>query len=925
MTSGEDLNARPAGQGLWPFGRFPRLGDPLPERMLALALHRDRYGPPREALSTESLPRPVLTEMDAGRVLVSVLATGPNFNTNFAALGLPVPVFGRGDGATVHIPGSDALGVVVDAGPTVTRVGVGQAVVLDSWTGSNIRGYETHDGFNAQFAMVDEARAIPVPADLAGQSPERLAALLLTYGTAYRAVVERLAVKPGESLLVMGGGKGTSFAGAQLGKALGARVILVGSNRELAESLIARGIADAFVNRLEIPGSAYGEVGHGESREDWERRSLPFREAVFAANYGRPVDAVFEHTGGANFPLLVSALADGGRLAFFGATGAGLRGEYRETFFAGQQRFVMDARWVWMRQKQILLRDAEPDAMLDEIRLPPGRRGLIWGADSYAQSFASAALRRSADLAVLASFSAESDGIRTLQGIGIDESSFIDLDQFELLDDMPDPLGPAGAPNDAYHQSFMLPARSLGRAIWGVFGPRVSPDFIVERPDQSRLHYSSFLLRDFDEGDEMQCGSILVRGAGSCSILGSHMYRASQAEEVMRLLASGELAMEQDDLEVVGFDGLPQLQQKMLDGTMAKPKGAVLVQADRPGRTVREYEDQYLGEALLRADPVAGTLMDVRLSNGVAILTITRPAALNALNEEVVAQLGAIVESLSGSGGIEGRQVEALVIRGAGRAFVAGADVEVFIGKTAAQIEKLANDNMAVFSQLERLPIPVISLVDGFALGGGNELAMSTAYTIVTENAQLGQPEVKLGIIPGYGGMQRLPRIIGPRAALEMAVNGEPVDGRAAVAVGLADEFHPSSTALARAHRVAREYVDGQRSLRPRDWDAVARRQRKEIGELSEDPAVASFRNVEPPAAADAGDLVAARRYAASIALRALTEGYEMRFGEALANDARLFGEVVTSGSGQEWSRRFLAKDPAQSSFLMQLPVAGAG
>ncbi len=106
---------------------------------------------------------------------------------------------------------------------------------------------------------------------------------------------------------------------------------------------------------------------------------------------------------------------------------------------------------------------------------------------------------------------------------------------------------------------------------------------------------------------------------------------------------------------------------------------------------------------------------------------------------------------------------------------------------------------MALFRRLETLPLPVVSIVDGFALGGGNELAMSTHYRIVTENAVIGQPEVKLGIIPGYGGMQRLPRLIGPRRAAEMAVNGESVDGRTAVMIGLAQEFHPSCTALAKS------------------------------------------------------------------------------------------------------------------------------
>jgi NADPH:quinone reductase-like Zn-dependent oxidoreductase len=93
--------------------------------MVAMTIHRDRYGPPSEALRQETIPAPRLRPSDAKRVLVAILATGPNFNTNFASLGLPVPVFGRGDAATLHVPGSDALGIVVDAGAAVTRVKAG--------------------------------------------------------------------------------------------------------------------------------------------------------------------------------------------------------------------------------------------------------------------------------------------------------------------------------------------------------------------------------------------------------------------------------------------------------------------------------------------------------------------------------------------------------------------------------------------------------------------------------------------------------------------------------------------------------------------------------------------------------------------------------------------------------------------------------
>ncbi len=918
MSGNPNDHARP-----WPLSCPPTLGTPIPEMMQALTIHRDRYGLPSDSLRLEHVPVPRLRGRDAKRVLVAILATGPNFNTIFASMGLPVPVFGRGDSATVHIPGSDALGIVVDAGGAVSRLREGQAVILDSWTGYNIRGYETHDGFNAQFAIVDEERAIPVPPPLRGQAPERLAAMLLTYGTAYRAIVERLGVSPGNSVLLLGGGKGTSFAGAQIAKRLGARVILMGSNPDLARSLRERGIADAFIDRRGIPPEVFGSIPTGTLYEDWFARTEPFRQAVYAANDGRPVDKIFEHTGALNFPLLVSALSANGSLAFFGATGKGLKGEYKETFFCDGGRYVFDARWVWMRQKQILFRKGTPEAIFAEIGLLPGRKGLIWGADAYSRSFARAALARGAELAFVASCSAEKKGIASLRRMGIPPSRVIDRDGIRFLPDMPDPLTPDGKPDPEYTTGFLRSAQALGKAYWGIFGPRQSPDFIVERPDQSTLHYSTFVLRDYDEKNAMPCGVVVFRGKRDMSILGSHMYRSDQAGEVVRLLSEGKIVMEQEDLEITTLDGLPGVHQKMLDGTMGKPKGVALVQADRDGRPIREFEDLFLGERVMVAEPKENRFLEVRLRDGVAIVTLARPDALNALNEELLSQLSSVVREVGTLGTIGGKTVRALVLTGAGRAFVAGADVKEFHGKDAGTVHALASKNIAVFTDLEALPLPVIAVVDGFALGGGNELAMSAHYRIVTENASMGQPEVKLGIIPGYGGMQRLPRLVGPARAAEMSANGEPVDGDTAVAWGLADEFIPSATALSVAVARARAFLSGDQTLPRKDWDAIASGQKEALRRFLERRDVREILAAPLPGPEEAKDLHAARRAAAKGALLALIYGYDNGFFSGLENDARAFGEITASPAGQEWVGRFLGKDPLQSSFLELISAHG--
>jgi enoyl-CoA hydratase len=906
----------------WPLGVSPRIAMALPEAMDALTILRDRYGSPGRFLKLAEVPCPRLHPEDGSRVLVAVLATGPNFNTNFASLGLPVPVFGRGDGSTVHIPGSDALGIVVDAGAAVKTLKVGQAVILDSWTGRNIiRGYETHDGFNAQFALVDEERAIPVADELKSYSPERLAAVLLTYGTAYRAVMERLAVAPGDSVLLMGGGKGTSFAGAQLAKALGARVILMGSNPDLGHALIERKIADAFIDRRKIPSQVFGVIPADLPAAAWRARTEPFRQAVFAANGGRPVDKVFEHTGGRNFPLLVSALAENGRLAFFGATGGGIKGEYKETFLCGDRRLVLDARWVWMRQKQVLIRTRSARDIFAEIGLPPGRKGLIWGADGYALDFTRAALERRADIGVIASRVTEQAGLKELRRMGVPESCVIDRDRFNLPEDMPDPLTDDGTPNPDYARDYMASARALGKAVWGIFGPRVSPDFIVERMDQSTLHFSTFLLRDFNEQDDMPSGFVIARGPANLSILGSHMYRSSQARDVVRLLARNLIVMEPGDLDVVGLEGLPEIQQKMLDGRMDKPKGVALVQADRGGRSIAAFEDGYLGEHVIRADAGKKRHIDFHLAGEVGILTLCRPEALNALNNDLIRGLGEVVAELRTRRGIQGRRVRSLILRGAGRAFVAGADVTEFAGSSARRIEEIALSVLRLFSEIENLKIPVIAVLDGFTLGGGNELAMSAHYRIATENAVIGQPEIKLGIIPGYGGMQRLPRLVGPRRAVAMSVNGEPVGAREALRAGLVDEFAPSATALLTAFRAARAFIDGRKKPPSRDWDALAARQRRQLASLLKDPAVRALLSAGELHADDVQDPGAARRFASGYAIRALEYGYRAGFRKGLKNDAMLFGEVAASPSGQEWIRRFVEKDPRQSSFLTILPL----
>lgn len=168
-------------------------------------------------------------------------------------------------------------------------------------------------------------------------------------------------------------------------------------------------------------------------------------------------------------------------------------------------------------------------------------------------------------------------------------------------------------------------------------------------------------------------------------------------------------------------------------------------------------------------------------ADGIATLTVNRPEKLNALNAQTISELGEAVAEIATNGSIRG-----VVLTGAGeKAFVAGADIGGIQFASPLAARHSSQIGQAVFRRLERLEKPVIAAINGFALGGGLELALSCTLRIASETARLGLPEVKLGIMPGYGGTQRLPRLVGRGRALEMILLGEPIDAAEAHRIGL--------------------------------------------------------------------------------------------------------------------------------------------
>ena len=190
-----------------------------------------------------------------------------------------------------------------------------------------------------------------------------------------------------------------------------------------------------------------------------------------------------------------------------------------------------------------------------------------------------------------------------------------------------------------------------------------------------------------------------------------------------------------------------------------------------------------------------------RVEETVAVATFHRPKALNALNSATIAELGQVLDAVDAD-----RSLRALVVTGAGeKAFVAGADIAEMAGLSPLEAREFAERGERTLARLEALRIPTIAAVNGFALGGGCELAMACDLVYASERAHFGQPEVNLGLIPAFGGTQRLARRVGPARALEIILTGEMIDAGKAKEIGLALEVLPADQLLSHALQTARK------------------------------------------------------------------------------------------------------------------------
>jgi enoyl-CoA hydratase len=260
----------------------------------------------------------------------------------------------------------------------------------------------------------------------------------------------------------------------------------------------------------------------------------------------------------------------------------------------------------------------------------------------------------------------------------------------------------------------------------------------------------------------------------------------------------------------------------------------------------------------------------IAIAEQIATITLNRPKVLNALNAAMLRELDEVFAALAADDA-----VRVVLLRGAGgKAFAAGADISELAQADASSGEQLAGSAQRIFRRIETLGKPVIACIDGFALGGGCELAMACTLRLASTAARLGQPEIKLGLIPGYGGSQRLPRLVGRGAALKMLLTGAMVDAAEALRIGLIDELIPAA------------FVPlGSAS----DSDSASTALMARATELAK--LLASM----PPLAVAA-------------AIEAVGRGADLPLDEALALEAAIFGRLCATGDKREGTQAFLEK-----------------
>ena len=251
-------------------------------------------------------------------------------------------------------------------------------------------------------------------------------------------------------------------------------------------------------------------------------------------------------------------------------------------------------------------------------------------------------------------------------------------------------------------------------------------------------------------------------------------------------------------------------------------------------------------------------LLTFEVADRIATITVSRPDKLNALNDALMAELSIAIDEA-----VRRSDVGAVLLTGAGRAFVAGADIAELADQTAIEGKARAERGQRTFRKFEQSSKPTLAAVNGFALGGGCELAMACHLRFAADGAKFGQPEVKLGIVPGYGASQRLPRLIGKGRALQLLLTGEMIDAAEAYRIGLVNQVVPAAELIAKARAML-------------------------------------------------GGMLAQGPLAVAHCIEAVDRGLDLPLDDAIALEASYFGLLSASEDKAEGMRAFLEKRPAQ-------------
>jgi enoyl-CoA hydratase len=245
--------------------------------------------------------------------------------------------------------------------------------------------------------------------------------------------------------------------------------------------------------------------------------------------------------------------------------------------------------------------------------------------------------------------------------------------------------------------------------------------------------------------------------------------------------------------------------------------------------------------------------------NAIAYVTVNRPKVLNALNMATMEELRAAFHDIKNDA-----SVRVVILTGSGeKAFIAGADIGELAQHNTVTAKEYTHRGQSVLNLIENLGKPVIACINGFALGGGCEIAMACTMRLASENAKLGQPEVKLGIIPGYGGTQRLPRLVGKGIAMQLLLTGEMISAQEAHRIGLVNEVVPAAQLISRAEAIAAK-------------------------------------------------IIANGPLAVQYTMEAVNKGMETPLAEGLYIEATLFGVACATEDMKEGTKAFLEKRPAQ-------------